>query len=290
MRTPSVQVETFFDEATNTATHIVIDCATDKCAIIDPVLDYQQSSGGVTTSSADSLITYIERHGLKVEWILETHVHADHLSAAPYLREALGGMIAIGDHIPEIQAVFGKLFNAGDDFKPDGQQFDHLFADGETFSIGELHAQVMWVPGHTPACVAYHIDDTVFVGDTLFMPDYGSARCDFPGGDAGALYDSVHKLYALPEETRMFLCHDYKASGRNHHAWETTVGEQKASNIHLSAGVSRDAFIEMRNSRDKTLGVPILILPSIQVNMRAGNLPEPEDNGTQYLKIPLNMI
>jgi len=290
MPTSSVQVETFFDEATNTATHIVIDCATDKCAIIDPVLDYQQSSGGVTTSSADSLITYIDRHGLKVEWILETHVHADHLSAAPYLREALGGMIAIGDHIPEIQAVFGKLFNAGDDFKRDGQQFDHLFADGETFSIGELHAQVMWVPGHTPACVAYHIDDTVFVGDTLFMPDYGSARCDFPGGDAGALYDSVHKLYALPEETRMFLCHDYKASGRNHHAWETTVGEQKASNIHLSAGVSRDAFIEMRNSRDKTLGVPILILPSIQVNMRAGNLPEPEDNGTQYLKIPLNMI
>jgi len=283
-------VKAFFDESTKTVTYIVTDPKTKTCAIIDSVLDYEASSGRTRTHSADKLISYIQRENLTVAWILETHAHADHFSAAPYLQKQVGGTIAIGEHIPDIQRVFGGLFNEGKDFKADGSQFGRLFTDNEAFKIGSLGAQIIYVPGHTPACVAYLIGNAVFVGDTLFMPDYGSARCDFPGGDAGALYDSVQKLYQLPDATRMFLCHDYKSKTRNHHVWETTVGDQRSSNIHLNENTDRNAFISMRNARDKTLGMPKLILPSIQVNMRAGELPEPEANGTRYLKIPLNAV
>lgn len=284
------EVISFFDEPTNTVTYIVVDPETKACAIIDSVLDYSPNSGRTTTESADEVIAFIESGKLKTEWILETHAHADHFSAAPYLQSKLGGTIAIGAHIPDIQKVFGGLFNEDEGFKRDGSQFGKLFDDGEKFKIGSLEADVIYVPGHTPACIAYHIGDSVFVGDTLFMPDYGSARCDFPGGDAGTLYDSVHKLYELPDETRMYLCHDYKAKGRDHYMWETTIGDQKANNIHLNTSVSRDEFITMRTARDKTLDMPKLILPSIQINMRAGELPEPEENGTRYLKIPLNAV
>lgn len=284
------EVISFFDEPTNTVTYIVIDPQTKACAIIDSVLDYSANSGRTATDSADEVIAFIENGNLKTQWILETHAHADHFSAAPYLQSKLGGTIAIGAHIPDIQKVFGGLFNEDARFKRDGSQFGKLFSDGEQFKIGNLEADVIYVPGHTPACIAYHIEDAIFVGDTLFMPDYGSARCDFPGGDAGTLYDSVHKLYALPDETRMYLCHDYKAKGRDHYEWETTIGEQKAKNIHLNTRVTRDEFIQMRTARDKTLDMPKLILPSIQINMRAGELPEPEENGTRYLKIPLNAV
>lgn len=283
-------IVSFFDEATNTVTYIVADPMTKKCAIIDSVLDYDASAGRTKTTSADTLIEFISQGGLTVEWILETHAHADHFSAAPYLQKTLGGIIAIGERIPDIQRVFGGLFNTGDKFNTDGSQFGRLFSDNEAFQIGNLVAKIMYVPGHTPACVAYVIDDAVFVGDTLFMPDYGSARCDFPGGDAGTLFDSVHRLYELPDETRMYLCHDYKAQGRDYYAWETTIGEQKRGNIHLNTSVTRDEFIKMRTERDKTLAMPKLILPSIQVNMRAGQLPEPEENGVSYLKIPLNAV
>lgn len=284
------EVNSFFDEPTNTVTYVVSDPKTKSCAIIDSVLDYNANSGRTSTGSADAIIAMIKTQGLKTQWILETHAHADHFSAAPYLQEKLGGTIAIGAHIPDIQKVFGGLFNEDARFKRDGSQFGKLFADGEQFKIGDIVADVIYVPGHTPACIAYHIGDVVFVGDTLFMPDYGSARCDFPGGDAGTLYDSVHKLYGLPDETCMYLCHDYKAKGRDHYEWETTVGEQKANNIHLNTKISRDEFIQMRTARDKTLDMPKLILPSIQINMRAGELPEPEENGTRYLKIPLNAV
>lgn len=283
-------VHSFFDNYTFTVTHIASDPETKKCAIIDSVLNYNPNSGRTETTSADEVIAYVKDNNLEVQWILETHAHADHFSAAPYLHKQLGGTIAIGSHIPDIQKVFGGLFNEEGDFKRDGSQFGKLFDDGETFKIGNIDADVIYVPGHTPACIAYHIGDTVFVGDTLFMPDYGSARCDFPGGDAGTLYDSVHKLYTLPDETRMFLCHDYKAPGRDEFAWETTIGMQKRNNIHLNETITRDAFIEMRTARDKTLDMPRLILPSIQVNMRAGELPPAEDNGTRYLKIPLNAV
>ena len=282
-------VTSFFDEPTNTVTYIVADPKTKACAIVDSVLDYDASSGATTTESADELIAFIQEQDLKLEYILETHAHADHFSAAPYLQEQLGGIIGIGRHINDVQKVFGRLFNAGTDFKADGSEFGRLFDDGDCFEIGSLAARVIHVPGHTPACVAFHIGDSVFVGDTLFMPDFGSARCDFPGGDAGTLYDSVQKLYELPDETRMFLCHDYKAPGRDEYAWETTVGEQKRSNIHLNASVTRDEFIKMRTERDKTLALPKLIMPSIQVNMRAGRMPPPEDNGVSYIKIPLNV-
>lgn len=288
MKTPNIQ--SFFDDATFTVTHIVSDPVTKACAIIDSVLDFEPNSGRTDTSSADAVIAFVRDNGLTVQWILETHAHADHFSAAPYLHEQLGGQIAIGSHIPDVQKVFGTLFNEGKDFARDGRQFHHLFEDQEGFKIGDLEGQVIFVPGHTPACIAYHIGDAVFVGDTLFMPDYGSARCDFPGGDAGTLYDSVQKLYQLPDETRMFLCHDYKAPGRDDYRWETTVGEQKRANIHLSQSVSRADFIAMRTARDKTLAMPRLILPSIQVNMRAGEFPPPEDNGQRYLKIPLNAV
>ena len=282
-------VTAFFDEPTNTVSYVVADPDTKACAIIDSVLDYDASSGGTTTESADEIVQHIRERGLTVAYILETHAHADHFSAAPYLQEQLGGVIGIGKHIDDVQKVFGRLFNAGADFKADGSEFGRLFDDGDCFKIGNLEADVIHVPGHTPACVAFHIGDTVFVGDTLFMPDFGSARCDFPGGDAGTLYDSVQKLYALPDETRMFVCHDYKAEGRDHYAWETTVGEQKRSNKHLHEGVSRDEFIKMRTERDRTLSLPKLIMPSIQVNMRAGRLPPPEENGVSYIKIPLNV-
>lgn len=288
MKTPNIQ--SFFDDATFTVTHVVSDPATKACAIIDSVLDFEPNSGRTHTDSADAVIAFVKDQGLTVQWILETHAHADHFSAAPYLHEQLGGKIAIGAHIPDIQKVFGTLFNEGKEFARDGRQFHHLFDDNERFKIGELDGHVMYVPGHTLACIAYHIGDAVFVGDTLFMPDYGSARCDFPGGDAGTLYDSVHKLYQLPDETRMFLCHDYKAPGRDDYQWETTIGVQKRTNIHLNQSISRAAFIAMRTARDKTLAMPRLILPSIQVNMRAGAFPPPEDNGQRYLKIPLNAV
>ncbi|MEE9348082.1 MAG: MBL fold metallo-hydrolase [Robiginitomaculum sp.] len=283
-------VKTFFDEATYTATHIVSDMEAKRCAIIDSVLDYQASSGRTATDSADVVLAYIKDNGLTVDWILETHAHADHFSAAPYLREKTGGKIAIGAHIPDVQKVFGGLFNAGERFARDGSQFDHLFEDGEVFDVGALEIKVMNTPGHTPACVSYIVGDSVFVGDTIFMPDFGSARCDFPGGDAGTLYDSVQKLFALPDDTKVYLCHDYKAPGRDEFVLETTIGAQKRDNIHMGGEVSREDFIAMREARDKTLSMPKLILPAIQVNMRAGDLPEPEDNGQIYLKIPLNAV
>jgi len=282
------EVRTFFDEATFTATHVVVDRETRRAAIIDSVCDYDLKSGRTGTKSADGLIAYVCEHGLIVEWVLETHAHADHLSAAPYLKRRLGGRIGIGAHITDVQRIFGEVFNAGPEFHPDGSQFDRLFQDGDRFRIGNLEARVMHTPGHTPACITYVIGDTAFVGDTLFMPDYGTARCDFPGGDAAMLYRSMQRIFALPPETRLFLCHDYKAPGRDHYAWETTVAEERTRNIHVHDGVSEAEFVAMRTARDATLSMPVLILPSIQVNMRAGERPPPEDNGVSYLKIPLD--
>ena len=284
------EVKTFFDEATFTATHVVWDPAAKKAAIIDSVKDYDPKSGRTSTESADAVIDFIQALDLTVEWILETHVHADHLTAAPYLKEKLGGQIAIGAEIEKVQGVFKKVFNAEEAFATDGRQFDHLFADGETFGIGGLAARVMHTPGHTPACATYVIGDAAFVGDTLFMPDFGTARCDFPGGDARQLYQSIHKILALPPETRLFLCHDYKAPGRDAYAWETTVAAQRENNIHVHDGTSEDAFVKMRSARDKELDMPVLILPSVQVNMRAGDMPPAEDNGIRYLKIPVDAL
>lgn len=283
-------VKAFFDKDTYTVTYIVSDPATGRAAIIDSVLNYCPASGRTSTDSADTLLAYIAEHELTVDWVLETHVHADHLSAAPYLRDRLGGRIGIGEHVTDVQKVFGGLFNAEAGFKNDGSQFGHLFTDGETFRIGELEARAIWTPGHTPACMVYVIGDAAFVGDTLFMPDFGTARCDFPGGDARTLYQSIQKIFALPGETRLFMCHDYKAPGRDHYAWETTVAEEKARNIHVGGDADEESFVAMRTTRDATLAMPTLILPSVQVNMRAGDLPEPEDNGTRYLKIPLNAV
>lgn len=283
-------VECFFDEVTNTATYVVHEADGNSCAVIDSVLDYDANAGRTSTTSADAVIDYIRKNGLSCEWILETHAHADHFSAAPYLRDKIGGKIAIGEHIPEIQRVFAEIFNAGAAFEPDGSQFDELLMDGQSFHIGAMPVHVIFTPGHTPACVSYHIGDAVFVGDTLFMPDYGTARCDFPGGDAATLYSSIQKIFELPDKTRMFLCHDYKAAGRDTFIWETTVGIQKTFNIHIHDGVTEADFVLMRNARDKTLGLPKLILPSIQVNMRAGELPPPEDDGHHYLKIPINRV
>jgi glyoxylase-like metal-dependent hydrolase (beta-lactamase superfamily II) len=257
---------------------------------VDPVLDYDPKSGRTATDSADKLIEFLRVEKLKVEWILETHAHADHLTAAPYLREKVGGRTAIGEHIKTVQAIFAKVFNFETDFRTDGSQFDHLFKDGETFSIGALEGRVLHTPGHTPACLTYLIGDAGFVGDTLFMPDYGTARCDFPGGDAATLYRSIHKLFALPEATRLFMCHDYMAPGRDAYAWETTVGDEKAKNIHVGGGATEADFVRMRTERDATLSMPVLILPSVQVNIRAGQFPPPESNGVSYLKIPLNAL
>jgi glyoxylase-like metal-dependent hydrolase (beta-lactamase superfamily II) len=282
-------VKAFFDEATFTVSYVVRDPASKVCAIIDSVLDYDPASGRTSKSSADALIAYVRDEGLEVAWQLETHAHADHLSAAPYLQETLGGRLAIGANIVRVQEAFGNLFNAGAEFARDGSQFDHLFEDGDTFAIGGLQAIALHVPGHTPACMAYVIGDAVFVGDTLFMPDYGTARCDFPGGDAATLYSSIQRLLALPDEARVFLCHDYKAPGRDTFAWETTIGAERRDNVHVRAGVSEAAFVELREARDRTLDMPRLILPSVQVNMRGGRLPEPEENGVRYLKIPLDI-
>ncbi|MEG8030004.1 MBL fold metallo-hydrolase [Sphingomonas aerolata] len=283
-------VQSFFDEPTNTATYVVWDAATKKAAIVDSVLDFDAAAGRTKTASADAVIAYVRDQGLTVDWLLETHAHADHLSAAPYLQQALGGQLAIGREIIRVQNVFGKIFNAGTDFERDGSEFDRLFEDGDRFAIGNIDAIALHVPGHTPADMAYVIGDAVFTGDTLFMPDYGTARADFPGGDARQLFRLIRRLMQLPDETRLFLCHDYKAVGRDEYVWETTVGAQRVGNVHVHEGVSEDDFVAMRTSRDATLSMPKLILPSIQVNMRGGHLPEPEANGTRYLKIPLDAL
>lgn len=280
----------FFDEATYTITYVVHDPATSEAAIIDSVLDYRANSGRTSFASADAVIDYISSENLQVKWLLETHAHADHLSAAPYLQEKLGGKLAIGQQITHVQDVFGKLFNAGTDFERDGSQFDHLFEDGHTFAIGNIKAISMHVPGHTPADMAYVIGDSVFLGDTMFMPDYGTARADFPGGDARQLYHSIRRLLELPRETRLFMCHDYKAPGRDTFAWESTVGAQRDGNVHMHEGVSEDEFVEMRTKRDATLDLPDLIMPSVQVNIRGGHMPEPESNGVSYIKIPVNAV
>ncbi|QZD93683.1 MBL fold metallo-hydrolase [Qipengyuania xiapuensis] len=280
----------FFDEATNTVSYVIHDPATSKAAIIDSVLDYDAAAGRTSQGSADLMIEYVEKQGLEIEWLIETHAHADHLSAAPYIQEKLGGKLAIGREIIRVQEVFGKLFNAGTDFERDGSQFDHLFEDGETLQLGEIQMIALHVPGHTPADYAFIFGDAAFVGDTIFMPDFGTARADFPGGDARQLYRSIRRLLALPEETRLFLCHDYKAPGRDEYAWETTVGQQKRENVHVKDGTSEDEFVEMRTARDSTLAMPQLIMPSVQVNIRGGRLPEPEENGVSYIKIPVNAV
>jgi glyoxylase-like metal-dependent hydrolase (beta-lactamase superfamily II) len=288
-----MQVEGFFDADTWTVSYIVLDTDTKQCALIDSVLDYDPKSGRTKTRSADRLIARVRELGASVAWILETHAHADHLTAAPYLKQQLGGQSAIGRHITAVQQVFGKLFNAGAGFARDGSQFDHLFTDDEAFRIGRLEARAMHTPGHTPACMSYVVSDAmetvVFVGDTLFMPDYGTARCDFPGGDARTLFRSINKLLSLPPETRLYMCHDYQPGGREVQ-FVSTVAEEREKNVHVRNGISEEEFVAMRQARDATLEMPTLILPSVQVNMRAGELPEPEDNGIRYLKIPLNAV
>ncbi|SIT82503.1 Glyoxylase, beta-lactamase superfamily II [Yoonia rosea] len=283
-------VKAFFDDATNTVSYVVREPEGRTCAIIDSVLDYDPASGRTNMKSADEIIAWVKAEDLQVAWILESHVHADHLSAAPYLQEHLGGKIGIGANITIVQDTFGKVFNEGTEFQRDGSQFDALFEDGDSFHIGQMRADVLHTPGHTPACLTYVIGDAAFVGDTLFMPDFGTARCDFPGGSAKDLYTSIQKILSLPDETRIFVGHDYKAPGRDEFAWETTVGEQKALNVHIGAGRPMEEFVSMRQERDAKLGMPRLILPSLQTNMRAGNLPEPEDNGQRYFKVPINTL
>ncbi len=283
-------VKAFFDEATFTVSYVVQDEQTLNCAIVDSVLDYDPKSGRTSTASADAIAGYITDHGLTVDWILETHVHADHLTAAPYLQDKLGGKIGIGSHITDVQTIFKKVFNANGKFKTNGGQFDRLFKDGDKFKIGKIEAKAMHTPGHTPACMTYLIGDAAFVGDTLFMPDYGTARCDFPGGDAATLYASIQSIFALPDETRLFMCHDYLPPAREDYRWETSVADEKKNNIHVHKGVSKEEFVKMRTERDASLDMPVLILPSVQVNMRAGHFPPPEDNGVSYLKIPLNQV
>ncbi len=284
------QIKSFFDPATFTVTYVVHDPETKMAAVIDSVLDFDPASGRTSHASADKVIEYVEEKGLTVEWLLETHAHADHLSAAPFLQRKLGGKIAIGEHITTVQDVFGKLFNAGEEFRHDGSDFDQLWKDGDQFKIGNLNVTVLHVPGHTPACIAYVIGDAVFVGDTMFMPDYGTARADFPGGDARTLYRSARRILDLPPETRLFMCHDYLPAGRTDYVWETTVAAERAANIHIHDGITEDEFVAMREARDATLDMPRLILPSVQVNMRAGHLPPAEDNGVTYLKIPVNAV
>jgi len=281
-------VHAFFDEATNTITYLLHEPNGRACAVIDSVLDFDYASGRTDTRSADAVIAYIRREHLDLQWVLETHVHADHLSAAPYIQEALGGQIGIGDQITVVQETFGKVFNEGTRFARDGSQFDRLFRDGDSLMVGQMRVDVMHTPGHTPACLTYVAGDAAFVGDTLFMPDFGTARCDFPGGSAEVMFDSVQRILTLPDPTRIFVGHDYKAPGRAEFAWETTVGAQKALNVHVGAGRSRDDFVALREKRDATLAMPRLIIPSLQINMRAGQMPEPEDNGLSYLKVPLN--
>jgi glyoxylase-like metal-dependent hydrolase (beta-lactamase superfamily II) len=282
------KINAFFYDATNTVSFVLREPEVRSGAISDSVLDYDQAAGRTDTSSADAIISWINAEDLQVAWILESHVHADHLSAAPYLPEHVGGQIGIGKNITVIQDTFGKVFNEGTEFQRDGSQFDALFEEGDSFHIGQLRADVLHTPGHTPACLTYVIGDAAFVGDTLFMPDFGTARCDFPGGSAEDLYASIQKILSLPDETRIFVGHDYKAPGRDDFAWETTVGEQKALNVHIGAGRPMEEFVAMREKRDAGLGMPRLILPSLQTNMRAGHFPEPEDNGQSYFKVPIN--
>lgn len=288
MQKPTIKA--FFDEYTNTVSYVVSDPKSLSCAIIDSVLGYDIYSAYTSNESIEKIVKYIHNNNLKTQWILETHAHADHLSGASVLKSKLGGEIAMGCNLPLVQKAFGKIYNENSEFNRNGSQFDRLFNDGDKFQVGTLNVTVMSVPGHTPACVAYYISDALFIGDTLFMPDYGSARCDFPGGDAGTLYESVQRIYQLPGKTRLFLCHDYKTKNRNYYKWETTVNEQKEKNIHLNNSVDKQTFIEMRTKRDKTLKTPKLLLPSIQVNMRAGRLPKAENNGKHYLKIPINTV
>ncbi len=286
--TPNVKA--FFDDQTFTVSYVVNEPDGAACAIIDSVLDFDHASGRTTTKSADEIIDYVRSQGLRTEWILESHVHADHLSAAPYLQDKLGGKIGIGDQIVTVQDTFGKVFNEGTEFQRDGSQFDALFAEGDSFHIGQMRGDVLHTPGHTPACLTYVIGDAAFVGDTLFMPDFGTARCDFPGGSSSTLYASIQKILSLPDDTRVYVGHDYKAPGRDEFAWETTVGEQKALNIHIGQGRSIEEFVEMRDARDATLAMPRLILPSLQVNMRAGQMPPADEQGDVMLKLPINKL
>jgi len=283
-------VTAFFDEATNTITYLVQEPEGRACAVIDSVLDFDYASGRTDTRSADAVIAAIRERGLDLQWILETHVHADHLSAAPYIQERIGGRIGIGRKITVVQDTFGKVFNEGTEFERDGSQFDKLFEEGDSIHIGQMRLDVLHTPGHTPACLTYVVGDAAFVGDTLFMPDFGTARCDFPGGSAETMWDSVQKILALPDETRIFVGHDYKAPGRDHYAWETTVGEQKAANVHVGGGADREEFVKRRTERDAQLDMPKLIIPSLQVNMRAGQFPAPEDDGSVFLKVPVNKL
>jgi glyoxylase-like metal-dependent hydrolase (beta-lactamase superfamily II) len=283
-------VRAFFDKATSNASYVVSDPETRHCAVIDSVLDFDPASGRTGTGSADRIVEYVRAQGLSVDWVLETHVHADHLTAAPFLREKLGGRTAIGEHVIDVQAYFARVFNAGPDFKSDGSQFDHLLRDGETFRIGGIEARAIHTPGHTPACMVYLVGDALFTGDTLFMPDSGTARCDFPGGSARQLYHSIQKVLALPPETRVFVNHDYGADGKREIAWETTIAAQRAGNIHVRNGTGEADYVAMREKRDASLSMPRLLLPSIQVNMRGGRLPQAESNGVRYLKIPLDLL
>jgi len=287
-KTVQPQIRAFFDEPTNTVSYLVWDTATHDGAVIDPVLDFDHRSGEASVASADAMLKASAELGVNIVWVLETHAHADHLSGAPYIKLKTGAKVGIGEHIRDVQRIFRPVFNATD-VSGEGSEFDHLFADGEHFAIGELDAAVIYTPGHTPACVSYKIGDAVFAGDTLFMPDYGTARADFPGGDARALYRSIQRILSLPPETRLFLCHDYKAPGREHYVWETTVGEERAKNVHVHEGVSEDEFVALRTARDATLAAPLLLLPSIQVNIRAGQFPPAESNGVHYLRVPVKL-
>jgi glyoxylase-like metal-dependent hydrolase (beta-lactamase superfamily II) len=282
------EVQAFFDEVSHTFSYVVWDAATGRAAVFDSVLDYDAASGRTARTSADALVAFVRAQRLDVDWVIDTHVHADHLSAAPYVQAQVGGRLGIGEHIRDVQDTFGRLFNAGPGFRCDGSQFDHLFKNGERYMIGDIEAVAMHTPGHTPACMTHLVGDAAFVGDTLFMPDYGTARCDFPGGDARTLYHSIQRIFALPAATRIFFCHDYKAGGRDAFAHETTVAAERSGNIHVRDGIGEDEFVRMRNARDATLAMPALILPAVQVNMRAGQLPPAEDNGVRYLKIPLD--
>ncbi len=286
--TAKPEIRAFFDEPTNTISYLVWDPATKIGAVIDPVLNFDHRSGKATVESADAILAAAKDGGIDIRWVLETHAHADHLSSAPYIKLKTGAKVGIGEHIRDVQRIFRPVFNAMD-VSGDGSEFDHLFKDGERFKLGELEVEVLYTPGHTPACVSYRIGDAVFVGDTMFMPDYGTARADFPGGDARALYRSIKRILSLPPETRLFMCHDYKAPGRDSYAWETTVGEERAKNVHVHEGVSEDEFVAMRTKRDATLAAPLLLLPSIQVNIRAGHFPPADANGVHYLKVPVKL-
>ena len=285
----NLRIKGFFDNQTSTISYVVHDNIEKKCAVIDSVLDFDYSSGDIDYVNADKIISYVDQNKLNVEWLIETHVHADHLSASPYIQKKLGGKIGISEKISDIQNIFGKTFNAGTEFQRDGSQFDKLFKDNDKYKIGNINCKVINTPGHTPACTAHVIGNSIFVGDTLFMPDLGSARADFPGGDARQLYRSIQKILSYPDETRIFVCHDYPPSSRKV-KWSTTVGEQKENNVHVKTSILEDEFVKIREARDKTLNMPKLIIPSIQVNMRAGNLPPPEDNGSVYIKVPINSI